>query len=432
MTEVKSSSFIERFFKNGNKHQPLNMGDTLIGFINEDSVNKIEAQRWQGIDGELKNIALKELLYRSDFKAQRQKAGKILGEDGEVFVALIKLNDEWDISFFRINSYEEVKTRVLDMTAISDGIVKSGGIDYNVYYRWCIAEEGTINPNTQQDISGRVIRQTVWRDALNKRNEKVVEWFVYPPNVKRVPGTIIRNNAESKPDWVNVVRILYEMNLLSNDIGPEWENIKTMWNSIGVFGNGRQAQSRQKQIENGERSFSDFSTNAKAMQGFGTIISGSQTLSELISAVMFMEDRALKYSFQGRDIDGTGTNKHGLQVGLFNQAHAETLTKKKEQRENDFMRFFKDIVEPITGIEAPQKITIWDSPYEQGKKEAMSVIKAQKKMQEAQAVAQRAVAIKQGAEAKKKDVESQKLKKEMTMLDSTPKQPTPIQTETNE
>lgn len=403
-------------YDQGEKHEDINMGNTMISFMVEDSINKIEAQRWRGLDGELQNTELKDLLYRSDFVTERQVAANYFGVDGAVFIALILIDNQWYTQFFKISSYESFKTHITEMTADS---LETRNLDgtrtTKLYYRWRIAGENEKRPGTGEDLTGRVIRETFYRDPMLKK-EIIEETYIYPPKVKFVPGKIIRNNANAAPDWWRVTKILREIDVLSNEVGPEWEHIKTMWNSTGVFGKGTGANERRRQMENGERVFSDFSINAKYAQQFSAMMSGSTTLTTLIQSIAFHEDRALKYAFQGRDLEGSGTNKHGMQVGLFSQAHSEYITKKKSQRERDYIRFFKDIVEPITGIIAPNRIQIDDSAYEQGKKDALRQAEAQRQYNLAQATNQKAQAEKALEEAKLKAAQAGKTNKEKTLL----------------
>lgn len=187
------------------------------------------------------------------------------------------------------------------------------------------------------------------------------------------------------------------------------------------MGSGKQTAVRQRNIENGSRNSSEeFSVNGKFGDQFGVMISGSSSLQVLIQGIVFLEDRALKYTFQGRDADGTSTNKHNMQVGLFNQAHAEYTLEKIDQRQDDYMRFFKDVVEPITGIKAPSSIKINNSAYEQGKIDAMKQIEANKKYAAAQANAQQKQADKHAAEAAKTEAETKQINQEIANPTPTP------------
>lgn len=344
------------------KHQPVNMGDTLINYMAEDSENKIEAQLWKGID-DTTDTKLKQFLYDSDFITERAEAARYLSFNGNVFVALLFIDKKWVAQFFEVMDYEVVKTEVKKITARSFN-------NPDTFIKWEI-KNGKVDKTT-----------TVYEDDLKTVKETTT--FTYPNNVTKIPGKIIRNNPKAMPDWIQVMSLVQELNLLSNDIGKEWENIKTIWSNVGQFGKGVQGANRQKQIENGARITEDFSNGAKFAQQFQTIISGSTSLPLLIQSVVFLEDRVLKYAFQGRDSDQSGTNKHNMQVGLFNQSHSEYLSKKMAQRERDFERFFNDIVKPIVGTQEV-KIQIQNSVYEQGKEDGLKTAKAQNDYFNAQA-----------------------------------------------
>lgn len=419
----ESPGYLSKYRKS-EKHQPLNYGDIMIDYMTVDSINKIEAQRWQGLDGELQNVELRQLLYNSDFWTQRQKAAKWYATKGAVFVALIFINGRWDISFFNPYAYEEIKTDVIEMTAETDQLHKTNSGSHQIFFRWRIGKEGETIDATKEnpqgiDIEGRVIRETFYNaNEFGVKTEVVTETYVYDKKVKTVPGKIIRNNESSHPDWYRVMNILDEINLLSNGIGEEWEQVKTLWSQIGVFTNGTSPKQRLEEIKNGGNLLVDNSVNAKAMQGFGQIATDSTTLVVLLQTITTLEDKALKFAFQGRDLEGSGTNKHGMQVGLFSQAHSEYITKKKQQREKDFYRFFKDVVEPITGIQAPSRIVIWDSEYEKGKKDSLAHQGIQSKYFESQTVAQKASAEKLLADAEKSKADAEKSKADALRLQS--------------
>lgn len=412
--DVVNPGFLKKYFDRDKKHQPINMGDILISYMTEDSENKIEAQNWKGLDGNIANEKLRELLYRSDFWTQRQNAAKWFGTCGEIFVGIIIVDDLEYISFFRPNNYTKFKTDIFEITAYADKQLQTKNGECEIMYGWRFGKENEINPKTKESLQGRILRETFYVSKGLKNEIEIMETFIYPKKYNKIPGKLIRNNAKSLPDWIKAGSILYEMNLMSNDMGVEWENIKTMWSSKGQFGNGKSANSREKRISNGETRVPDntSSMNANYAQQFDLLISGSSSIQVLIQSLAYLEDRALKYNFQGRDLESTGSNKHGMQVGLFSQAHSEYVSKKKKQREKDYMRFFKDIVEGILGIKAPREIAIQDSAYEQGKKDAMLQIKAQAEYNKAQAQAQKEQAKKHKADVLKIMEETKKLSQE--------------------
>lgn len=402
-TQEISWKVLDKYFSS-DKHSPINMGETLIRYMTDDSVNKIEAQRWNGLDGNLRNTQLRDLLYRSDFWTERQQAAQWFATHGEIAIALINIDSMWYVSFFKPLKYTEFKRVIEEITVEGIGTLKTKNGQSQLYYRWRKAKDNEINPKTNENISGRIIRETFWYNNEylgDKKTEKIQETYIYDSNVKEIPVKLIRNNANSNPDWLKAGTILQEMNLLSNDIGIEWENIKTQWNSVGVMGKGKQAQKRQKEINNGQRMYSDASANSKYAQQFGVIMSGSSTVATLIQTIAYLEDRSLKYSFQGRDTDSSGANKHNAEISLWNQSHSEYLVRKKQQREKDYYRFFKDVVEPITGIVCPTRIRIDSSAYEQGKEDAIRYMESQRQLLAAQSASQRAQAEKHKAAAEK-------------------------------
>lgn len=374
--------------QSGKKHAPINIGDILANYMANDSVNKIDAQSHIGLD-DTTNKELKRLLDVSDFETERCAFGVDNSLTGETFLALIKPGDEWMIQFFKPTAYRKFKKEILEVT-VNSGKTKFysqynvlNGSEVEIFYRWYIRDDG------------RVVRETFHNAPIAgqlKTEKKTDDEYVYPANITKIPGRLIRNNPTSTPDWVKATDILVEMNVLSNDIGIEWEYIKTQFQNMSNFGSGEKGSQRQRQTENGERIYDAFSPNGKFAAQYQAIISGSQTASILVQNLVYLEDRALKYAFQGRDSDASGTNKQNLQVGLFNQAHSEYNQMKKKQRERDYLSFFKDIVEGMLKIKAPEAITIDISDYEKGKLAGVKLAEAQKANLEAQSEAQRGAA----------------------------------------
>lgn len=383
-----------------NKHKKLNIGDNIAKYMAGDSSNKIESQKWLGLDNS-RNSKLKDLLYRSDFITERISAGEDNAMIGKIVPVLLILNGKWVIEHFILTSANIIKNKIIlnegdSVTAIRTPKYDVFGsvIDDSLTYNW-------------KKKDGRVILTV---NEVIKKNGKemkeVVSSMVYPGKVSSFPGSPIRNNSKGVPDWIRVVDILIEVNALSNDLGPEWEMIKTQFNNMASFGKGVKGTSEEQAIINGRRIKDVFSTNSKFAAQLQAVMSGSQTTSLLIQQIAYLEDRALKYAFQGRDMDSSGNNKHNMQVGLFNQAHGEYTMIKIEQRQRDYMWFFKEIVEPITGIKAPSKIEIQNSIFEQGKIEGMNIMKEQAKLYRAQATAQDAQSKKHLADAKKSTEEA--------------------------
>lgn len=391
----------------GTKHAPINFGNTMINFMAEDSENKIEAQTWSGLD-DTTDSALYDLIDRSDFITDRAANAKSLTFNGQYFVVLLKIDGEWNINIFEISSYKSLKTKVLEITVEGKNEIIRGDTAYDSFMTWSQREDG------------RITRTTFF---YNEEGNKEIEGsiYVYPSKVKRIPGMIIRNNPKAFPDFYNVMDMLNELNLLSNDIANEWENTKTIWQSIGEYGTGEAGEEFTQYLANGGRAADYMSGNSRFAQQFQVMMSGSNTLATLIQTIAWTEDRILKYSFQGRDSTESGTNKHNMQVGLFNQVHSEYVLKKIKQRQLDYLRFFKEIVEPITGIKAPASIVINNSVYEEGKLAGMAKLSEELELYKAQTEQQKALADKQLADAEKALADAKKSSAEAKEVGKNPK-----------
>lgn len=337
------------------KHGNINFGDMVINFMAEDSENKIENQEWTGIDDAAGTLG--DLIYKSDFISERCEAARYLSFQGEVFVCLLKLDGGWVTEFFEISDYSEVKKEVTWFIGRSLKNRKdSQGND--LFVEWRLEGNKVVKTQLVQfkdDVAGTTTKTPV-------------KQYTYPSNVTRIPGMIIRNNPGGRPDWYQVLDIIRELNLLATDIPTEWEKIKTIFRDTSQFGRGKDSQSFVEKLKAGK----DVVVESSAVGAqYDVLMSGSTSLTDLINSIAFLEDRAMKYAFQGRDSDSSGTNKHNMQVGLFNQAHSEYVYKKIKQRQRDYLRFFNDIVAPIAGTQKIESIEITHSIYEEGKAAGM-------------------------------------------------------------
>lgn len=77
--------------KQDTKHVDVNMGDLLVNYMADDGVHKIDAQLFRGLDNTT-NARLKRFLLESDFKTERQQAGRDISLLGETFIALIQVD----------------------------------------------------------------------------------------------------------------------------------------------------------------------------------------------------------------------------------------------------------------------------------------------------------------------------------------------------
>lgn len=383
----------------GDKHKPINLGEMLAQFMATDSVNKIDSQFHSGLDNLSGNYKqLSEMLYDSDFITEREIAGKQISFNGERFLAVIYHNNKPLVTYFTPHQYTRIKHNILEMTAVAKNkTYYTEEKSWQLYYHWSIREDGRV-------IRRNVIEENGEYQFVNHEDE-----FVYPKSFTGIPGKLIRNNSISEPDWVKAATILAELDALSNDIGEEWEYTKTQFQNMGSFGAGKKGHTRHKEIVNGERINDTFSPNGKFAQAFQAIISGSASASQLISTIVYLEDRAMKYSFQGRDMDNSGTNKHTTQVGLFNQAHSEYTQRKIRQRQRDYEYFLNDVVKPFLKFKVPKSVKITMSEFEKGKVDGVQATGSQRKLNDAQSNAQNAQAEKHKAAAIKLEEESKNL-----------------------
>lgn len=398
------------------EHKDINLGTNIANYMARDSVNKLDSRPFnidkgfpfpdqnevnaRNLEDEIitkSNAILRNLLERSDFFRARMEAGHYLSLYGAVLALWIYVEDKWYIQFLKIINYKAFNKDISRIVAHSfDVYAYNGQTPHYLRYELEVKDEkliSKINIVEPKSEAGK----TKFKVIENKKLE-------YPASVNFIPGVIIKNNYLALPDFHSVAPILQEINVLSNGYGEEWEKIKTMFvNKGGLYGKGQSASSTQKQILSGKTHvFGGSTSNARFANYLEAFMSGSITGDILTRMILFLEDRALKYSFYGREMEGTGTNKHNMQVSLFNQANSEYINVKKRQRESDYTDFFKMMV-PLGILRANKSLSlvieILDSPYQIGKEQEALRSEYQNKLAAEQARAQIAKQKRDRAEA---------------------------------
>lgn len=364
------------------KHAPVDLGDILVSYYAQDSVNKIDSREFKGL---YRQADANAIIRESDFETEKAKWGEYLSLYGKVLLAVVYVDNQPQLAFFEVGAHKSLRGKLMYVNAHAGWTYKDANsiVPYDVYYRWWIDED------TTSPTYGRVFRSTVYDDAT-KGMQRVRGHadFMYPKSIDRIPAWIIRNNPKGEPDMVNSYQILLEMNVLGSEVSQEWEFIKTqLINLSTTFGQGKKSAQREAEIVGGNRISDSTSPNSKFQQAFQTVISGSPSLQQLIQTIQWWEDKALKYSFGGRELESTGSNKHSMQVGMFAQAASEYAQVKKEQRQRDYNMFFNTVLKMFLPEElAPitYSIKIQDTAFEEGKKAGILQAKAQQELLESQ------------------------------------------------
>lgn len=411
--KLSDNKWIKQTFYSQGKHSPVNIGDIIANFTAQDSVNKIDSRVFNGLaKKELKNILLK-----SDFDTEKAKAGKILSFFGEVAVALIIIDGEPIIKFFRVKNFESSGVELTSILVEGESNYSDSqtGFSAPILYRWFI------DRNQNSKTFGRVIRDTVYYDEVSRTTKIVPEakQYVYDKRITKIPCQIIRNTPDATPDLIIAAEILLELNVLGSEIGQEWEFIKTQLNNVSaLMGSGKKGSTREIEILNGSRIADSTSPNSKFAASFTPVISGSASLQQLLQTITWFEDRAMKYAFGGRDASGSGTNKHNAEISLFNQAQSEMVQVKIEQRQRDYNRFFNTIVKMFISFVGDVNIKIDSTEFEKGKIEGLKQAQAQRILYEQQAAAQGANADRADAERALKEAQTRKVESDIANANS--------------
>lgn len=372
------------------KHSKLDLGSRIAMYMARDSVNKIDSQFFNNIDN-AKDPILKEIVENSNFHTERQQAGHMLVDYGEIFALWVQVNDKWYIQFLKVINYTCFKREIKSIIASKFNKFINGKECDSMYYNFKIDEDGTVVGRAYIPGDGKDTDDQFMSENDIKYNQKL----------NFIPGAIIQNNYNSEPDIFPIMEILQELNVLSCDLGEEWERVKTMFaNQSSLTNKGKNSAQIKKSILGGEFVFDSSSYNSRfSGLPITPFISGSTSLDNLVRAIVFLEDRVMKYSFYGRDFEGSATNKHNLQISLFAQASGEYIQTKKEQRQRDYLYFF-NLAYKLEIIKEPIKsITIYDSIFERGKIEGLKITEAQKDLYKAQAKNQK-------TQAKEKNIKS--------------------------
>ncbi|MCS5736626.1 hypothetical protein [Herbiconiux daphne] len=158
-------------------------------------------------------------MLKSDFDTEKAKAGKILSFFGEVAVALIIIDGEPIIKFFRVKNFESSGVELTSILVEGESNYSDSqtGFSAPILYKWFI------DRNQNSKTFGRVIRDTVYYDEVSRTTKRVPEakQYVYDKRITKIPCQIIRNTPDATPDLIIAAEILLELNVLGSEIGQE-------------------------------------------------------------------------------------------------------------------------------------------------------------------------------------------------------------------
>lgn len=238
--------------------------------------------------------------------------------------------------------------------------------------------------------AGRVVRKGGELSLLGKVEETEGDVYVYPEKFKnRIPGVRVRNSYDSLGDLEHISYLLDMTSNFMDKLPFEYEWQKTLLSTNDNYGVGdamdeiiQGVESSGRKIKGGELG------NGQLGAQVGLFKEGGTAVDILMSLIGSINDLIFKLGLISRDTDSTGTNKHGTEVALFNQAASEFIEAKIRQRQIDisyFLKTFGSLFVDKLEIADDYRIEFDLSDFEEGKRVALREAQATIELKLAQA-----------------------------------------------
>lgn len=339
------------------KHK-LKLGAGFVEYIAKESNNKYDrGVKFTGLSAEDK-VKLMQIIDDTEFEKTLVKIGNKLSKDGKGW-ALVSymVNGKPFIDYAEIYDFTKVAGWLVDITLSTKTNYIYKDTSYEKMIRFCMDEESKVIK------SEGIVTEEGWIE--------VVEPIVYPGQY--IPAWPMENNALGQPDIIKELRdAIKEMDYYGEQIGVEYEKVKTQFINNKLFGSTKSAKDWEEGQQGGHDYVHDVNSPDGKLQGSLTpLISGSAVGQQLMQQIQYIEDKVLKYSMQFRETMSGSQNKHNLEVSMENQQAFEYMLNKIEFRQKQLTKFFK-LVGAQLGIATDKlKVSLQVSELEQNKIDMM-------------------------------------------------------------
>lgn len=320
----KSLEYVE--FKSKMKHQKINAGQLMRNNAKVETLTKIDAQKIEGIED---NQTLKELISNSNFSNEKCRWSEVLFEKQQIALIYQTMNGEDKLIYALPTG--EIKWQFGDIVDIR---VNSGILDSNgkqVFWRYYKDDNGILKMDVEI-LDG-------YEYKINGETQILI-------NQKYLPIWLIRDNPSGRNVWDNedVKSTLKEIDILSNELGLEWEKVKTMFNFNQIFSQGQTKEDIQEKMFNGESMFGGHNRSERLGVALEALSVGGQSSILLMQQINYLKDLIFQHTFSSREIDTSATNKVNAQIVKSDRASFEYNNARREQRQRDYQMFYDRVL----------------------------------------------------------------------------------------
>lgn len=314
----------------GSDHK-LGLETAFKHFIAHNSVNTFDA-----------NIVVTgaaDVLARSRWPHIIQKLGYKLSEAGKGW-GLVKfiVNGQPLIDYAQIYDYKWLAGKYTEVVLFTEDSFTYDDQEYQVFIKF-------------QLLDGKVVKteQVKTEDGWFIVSEEPI---IYPGNT--IPVLPMQNNALGKADIPSEMsELLKEFKFYGDQLGVEWEKIKTQFLNNMLYGSGKEAKEWNNDMQEGKSIHDVADPDGKLQGALAPLISGSTTPTLILQNIQYIEDRLLKYSGQFREINASGGNKHNLEISMQNAEAFNYMLNKQAFRQEQLNLFFE-----LAGIEATATVAL--------------------------------------------------------------------------
>lgn len=286
---------------------------------------------------------LLRLMKKSEFDKKLQRVGYELSKEGKGFALVCYLIGEMQyIDYARVYDYTKIAGDLREIYLWTESTFTKADQNYPILIKF-------------EKIAGEVVKsegvfiENEWLITDTSRI-RVYEGFT------EIPVEILENNALGLPDIpCELLPMLNELDFYGNELGNEWDFVKTQFLNNQLFGSEKDGAQWQSEMNGKQRVHDVSDTDGKLQGALAPLISGSTTPAIILQNIEFLEDKIFKFAMQYREQATSGTNKMNLEVALGNQQAYEYMTAKMEHRQEQLESFFQKLEPNVTvDMEIPE------------------------------------------------------------------------------
>lgn len=277
-----------------------------------------------------------EVLFNSEFPTLRKKAYGISFNEGQVYIIPIHFGDKYILDAWRvIRIKEKIGLFISEIELSTSTNILIDGVE--------------IPLNATLTHKNGVSTLSKWYETQDKEGEITRHLYedpkTYEPTTYMIGG-LLRANYESMPEliYAGLDSVIPHLDYLSQEIIEESARSRTWWETNSNFSD-YEGDEFAVMMKSGKPNLKADSFNQKLQSGQTPLMSGSQQQTFTQLNYSYIEDKVKEYLGIQRDSLSTGSNKHSLEITLYNQYATETLWAIRDVREHDYKIIFANLAE---------------------------------------------------------------------------------------